>query len=153
MNGTLNENIQNMARFLKGKIHFKAIFHFIFSVFFGPAAIPMPRGALSLIYKAWSTEQSSSFKSSASWVCQSFLWTGHLAQARSIWAGTQSACLQLCLLACGQTPNAACQCISPEEAVKSMSPGVKVWSKTQHDSFWIIVEYLAPLLTSLCGVQ
>lgn len=65
MNGTLNDNNQwSWHDFWKGKIHFKAIFHCIFSVFFGPVAIPMPRGAFSLIYKAWSTEQSSSFKSS-----------------------------------------------------------------------------------------
>lgn len=34
------------------KTYFEVIFNSIFSVFFGPAAIPMPQGASSLIYKS-----------------------------------------------------------------------------------------------------
>lgn len=68
-----------------------------------------------------------SSKSSASWVCQSFSWTGNLAQARSIRSGTKSAQLQLCLFASGRTWNAACEYSSPEKAVKSMSLEVKAF--------------------------
>lgn len=65
MKGTLRENVRNMAGFLKRKTHFEVIFHSLFSVFFRPAAMSMPQGASSLIHKICSTEQGSSFNSSA----------------------------------------------------------------------------------------
>ena len=77
------ENIRNMAGFLKTKTHFKVIFHSVFSVSFGPAAIPTPQGASSFIYKIWSTEKRPSFRSSAECVCQSCSWTGNLARSEA----------------------------------------------------------------------